>query len=220
MINPALTTLITGARRHGYAKGSLTGTFALAGHTMRREAKEAGFEAVLNREGDPIESELTPTPAEKARPASLSAMVGLGAQPLHTDGAHLKEPPDFVVLWSKEPNATSTRVWVPLNTVTRSMRHGMFVVNTGRDTFFAPAIRSHFALRYDPGCMEPVDAAGRDLANLLQNPPDESVTEILWDTPGQVVVIDNRRSLHGRAAVADGDSARVLHRLALRKVTR
>lgn len=212
--------MIRKAQRHGYGEGVITGWSALAGYTVRNEAEKLGYEAVANRDGDPIETELKPTTAEDARPASLSAMVGLAAQPLHTDGAHLKEPPDLVVLWTEEPNRTSTRVWVPWEAIPRAAIHGMFVVSTGRENWFAPAIRAHSSLRYDPGCMEPADAAARELSTLFQNPPESEVSEVSWDSPGKIAVINNRRALHGRASVEDDDTARVLHRLGLRQVRR
>jgi alpha-ketoglutarate-dependent taurine dioxygenase len=37
-----------------------------------------------------------------------------------------------------------------------------------------------------------------------------------WTSAGQVLVVDNRRALHSRAAVADGDMDRELIRVAFR----
>lgn len=39
---------------------------------------------------------LRPEPVGETQPNTMSAVFGDGAQPLHTDGAHLREPPDLV----------------------------------------------------------------------------------------------------------------------------
>src|SRR3546814_10809010 len=69
-------------------------------------ARRLGWEAVSMRDGDPPVSELRPVPADRARPNSLSSRTGLGAQPLHTDGAHLERPPDVIALARSEEHTS------------------------------------------------------------------------------------------------------------------
>src|SRR5580704_10624045 len=57
---------------------------------------------VRGRAGQKIES-LSPTVQAGANSKSLSAMHGLGSFPMHTDGAHLLQPPRFVVLVCASP---------------------------------------------------------------------------------------------------------------------
>lgn len=181
---------------------------------ITREANALGLLAAHNRVGEDPLSTLRPTTAADAKPASLSAVVGLDAQPLHTDGAHLKRVPDYVLLWCAEPSATPTRIWSPWNAVERQDQHGIFVVKSGRNTWLAPAIDSHRSLRFDPICMTPGDSAARRLTAALQSPPAGDVHSVLWDSPGKILLLRNRQVLHGRAAVIEGDTHRKLERIA------
>jgi hypothetical protein len=108
--------------------------------SIRRQATSLGWVEVATRRGDASVSVLRPVDAGAAHPRSLSAVYGLGQQPLHTDGAHLHEPPDFVVLVCQRPNATPTQLWRPAVTSRRrrtttvswdALRHGMFLVCNG-----------------------------------------------------------------------------------------
>src|SRR3546814_20185156 len=71
-------------------------------------ARRLGWEAVSMRDGDPPVSELRPVPADRARQNSLSSRTGLGAQPLHTDGAPLERTPDVIALDSPGTHTPST----------------------------------------------------------------------------------------------------------------
>ena len=65
--------------------------------------RPSGWAEVRPSPGDAPVSVLRPAEASAAHPRSLSAPYGLGQQPLHTDGAHLPDPPDIVVLISSHP---------------------------------------------------------------------------------------------------------------------
>lgn len=102
----AVDILELARRAHGgWAKSS--GTL----EDLKTSARGVGWQIVPNRSGEPVEQVLVPKQQSDAPPRSLSKVYGMGAQPLHTDGAHLAKPPDFVALWSAEPNLTSTFVW-------------------------------------------------------------------------------------------------------------
>ena len=151
-VDSLLERLIGESQTTGWAVGSLP-TYGFAGShrvqasTLTWDAKQLGLTPIANREGDDPHSTLRPTAPEDARPASLSAVVGLNAQPLHTDGAHLARVPEYVLLWSAEPNSTPTRVWSPWDAIQVDEQHGMFVVRSGRRTWLAPAIESYRKLR-------------------------------------------------------------------------
>lgn len=162
---------------------------------------------------------LRPVSATDAPPSTMSAVFGNGKQPLHTDGAHLQQPPDVILLASAEPNLTPTRVWsgaqpVPGTSavITAShpefARHGLFVVRNGRESFLAPAF-DWVRLRVDPACMSPADGYARQAAEYFQDLP---AFEFHWDGPRKVLLIDNRYALHGRSAVATQDADRALER--------
>jgi hypothetical protein len=181
----------------------------------------AGWSEVPVRHGDQPVSVLKPVEPDSARPRSLSARYGLGDQPLHTDGAHLASPPDIVVLVASGASQTPTRLWA-YNRLVRgkedppwtAFSHGMFLIHTGRDSFYAPA-HAGDRWRYDPGCMTPCDARARQVDDYLSTQLTRASTW-QWTEAGQALVIDNRNVLHARAAIADGEEDRELTRVAFR----
>ncbi|MGA4975254.1 TauD/TfdA family dioxygenase [Streptomyces cinereoruber] len=80
------------------------------------------------------------------------------------------------------------------------VQHGVFLVSSGNDSFFATAYASR-RLRYDPGCMLPADARARKAAQFFEQAAT-TATEHHWSEPGQVLLIDNRRVLHARGSAA------------------
>ena len=203
--------------------GWATGTLPRPNQTLIDSALvQLKWRPTSTRRGDPPVSTLRPVSKERARPNSISATVGLGQQPLHTDGAHLLQVPDLVLLISSEPNSTPTRIGRVRRTSTTEttagrllpgLRDGIFLVNSGPRSFLAAAYSSE-GLRYDPGCMTPCDQQAAELAGLLSR--EEHVTEeVPWTEENQVVLIQNRRILHGRAAVTDADHDRELQRIAI-----
>lgn len=206
--------MILGARRNGWA--SAPGTLS----DVTQHASKMGLIQVPNRRGETPVSVLRPTTEESAHPSSLSARYGLGAQPLHTDGAHHLAPPDVLVFVAEKPNATPT--W--LRSVVRvagsrapwpDLKGGMFLVGTGPTSFFAPAWDDTRGLRFDPGCMTPCDSRARVAAAFLAD-AGEAVPHN-WSEERHVLVVDNTRALHGRGAVAEDDEDRELIRIAYRK---
>ncbi len=214
-----LKVLVATARKEGWASGS--GDV----HSIRWQAASLGWTEVATRRGDATVSVLRAVDASAAHPKSLSATYGLEQQPLHTDGAHLPIPPDFVVLISQRSSATPTRLWwatgvvgnQPTLALLDALRHGMFLVLNGRDSFYAPAV-SGTRYRYDPGCMTACDARAREVEQYFTSQLAEAAT-YEWSGADQVLVVDNRHSLHARSAVAEGDLDRELIRVAFREGT-
>jgi hypothetical protein len=207
--------LVAGAQRDGW--------IAVADdiEAIRRQAAAHGWDEVPVRRGDPPVSVLKPVQPDSAHPRSLSARYGLGDQPLHTDGAHLASPPDLVVLAASGPSQTPTRLWAhgradrgKEDPSWASFSNGMFLVQAGRDSFYAPVIAGD-RWRFDPGCMIPCDARARQVSEYLAAQLARAWTSE-WTRAGQVLVIDNRSVLHARAALADGDGDRELTRVAFR----
>ncbi|WP_079177304.1 TauD/TfdA family dioxygenase [Streptomyces sp. MUSC 14] len=205
-----LEDLVGESRRVGWASSS--GTIA----QVQREAAMLGWKEVPTRKGGPAISTLRPVDPEGAEPNSLSARYGKGAQPLHTDGAHLPEPPDVVVLVCEATSTTPTRLWDRgrpkrfISVIPDFLRHGVFLVNSGNDSFFTTALAAG-RMRYDPGCMMPCDARARQVAHFFIE-AEGSVVEHEWSQPGQLLVIDNRKALHARASAVH-DPQRELQRL-------
>jgi hypothetical protein len=90
----------------------------------------------------------------------------------------------------------------------------MFLVHSGRDSFYAPVFSGE-RYRYDPGCMTACDDRARQVEDYLEGQLAQAAA-VEWAEGGQVLVVDNRRVLHARAAVAEGDAGRELTRVAFR----
>lgn len=182
-------------------------------------ARELGWEAVPTRPGEADRKTLRPTPADLAHPRSLSAVYGLGQQPLHTDGAHLPHPPDVVVLHGPSPSPTGTGLWTPLESSRAidcdAWTHGMFVVSTGGRSRLSPAIRSG-RLALDPGCMTPADKLARKVLAEARVARATAYT-FAWAASGTTLIINNRRTMHARNAVVEDYGRRIL-RIAYRAV--
>lgn len=177
-------------------------------------ALRLGWHGAALRSGEPDNSVLRPLSITEAHPNSLSSRYGLEAQPLHTDGAHLRRPPDVVILHNRTTSRTSTALWSPDNAQAvineNAWRSGIFTVATGRHKFLASAL-DQSALRLDPGCMTPADQLAREVLQEAQD-ARTNCTEFAWSTPGTTLVINNRRALHARNPVDPGDLERRIHR--------
>jgi hypothetical protein len=200
------------ALKMGWASGS--GSLAL----LRLSAGNLGWSEVTFRSADPPVTSLRPLDNGEARPNSLSSRYGKAVQPLHTDGAHLAEPPDFVLLLAEKTSEVPTLLWkceiihyqLPSY---NDLLHGVFLVRNGSESFFRTAA-SGLDLRYDPGCMAPCDERSRRTVRFFAD-VTKSAVEHHWDTPGKVLLIDNRRVLHARADAED-EPDREIKRVAFR----
>ena len=170
----------------------------------------ASFEGLLRPAHGTSSNErvLVPYETEKAPRRSLSAVYGLGKQPLHSDGAHLRVPPDVVVLHSSAPTPTSTVVWTPAprgdDALPAAARDGVFTVRGNGESFLA-VVRDRDGLRFDPVVMSPGDAFARETVAYLEAARARSEVH-LWDEPDLLLFIDNRKSLHARNEVLDAET--------------
>lgn len=180
------------------ANGWAVGVGSIA--QIQREAVRLEWTEVPIRRGGPTITTLRPVDRAEAEPNSLSARYGKEAQPLHTDGAHLPDPPDVVVLACETTSTTPTRLWNHKRWPSYLL-HGIFLVSSGSDSFFAPAY-TYSRLRYDPGCMLPCDARARQAVAFFDEAASSEV-EHAWNKPGQLLLIDNRRVMHARASAVD-----------------
>jgi len=183
---------------------------------LRRAASFDGLVSTANGTSS-NERVLIPYEAAKAPRRSLSAVYGLEKQPLHSDGAHLRIPPDIVVLHSAAPTPTSTVVWTPAprgdDALPAAARDGIFTVRGNGESFLAVA-RDRDGLRFDPVVMSPGDAFAREAVAYLDAARPRSEVH-LWDEPDLLLFIDNRRALHARDKVVDAETrtiSRVVYR--------
>jgi len=214
-----LEALANTARLSGWAVGTMSPT------QVRWGVSSLGWEEGATRKGDNPVATLRPTTPEDAHPNSLSAQHGLAEQPLHTDGAHLQEPPHYAVLHAVQPNGTPTLLWSYLSKLTNpdpprvqqptALVGGIFVVRSGTTRFLAPSFDYGSGYRYDPGCMTPADQRAHEASRYFTSLAGQAYRHE-WTEPNQVLVIDNRRTLHARAAVSARDTDREITRIAFR----
>jgi hypothetical protein len=195
-----------------------SGTADVPLERLIQEARLSQYRLVRDRPSGPDISLLEPRTVEEAHERSLSASYGVGAQPLHTDGAHHSDPPDYVLLSSDAVSMVPTLLWrfrpdVDARALIHDLRHGLFTVRAGRSTFLATAFEAGH-IRYDPGCMEPADARAQRVAAFFATKL-ESAVAFSWVKPGLVLAVSNRHVLHARADASD-ESERTLRRVALR----
>jgi hypothetical protein len=216
-----LMAALRAARTHGWcvATGSIR---ALADRLAARSDAlgiHAPVEIVLARQKDPLVQVLTPLEPNQAALRSLSAKFGTGPIPFHADGSHLDEPPHFVLLEAENPREDHAPTHLlrftprPGTELARDMRHGVFRVDSGTSAFYTTC-RSDDSqpLRFDLGCMAPIDPRSRRLTQQILNTEPDYMHE--WSSAGRVLIIDNRQVLHARAD-AQTSTSRCLLRLML-----
>jgi len=184
-----------------------------------REAVRQEGVLIAARGARSSETLLIPHETSAAPRRSMSAVYGLGKQPLHSDGAHLRVPPDVVVLHSALPSLTPTIIWTPPRRgkvrLPMASRHGIFTVRGNGESFLAVA-NERGKLRFDPVVMSPGDAYARESVTYFENARDSAEIHN-WNEPDLLLFIDNRRVLHARNEVVDPDS-RNISRLAYQSV--
>lgn len=183
---------------------------------------------VAARRGDPEISSLIPLSQETARPRSLSRTFGLGDLPLHTDCAHHRTPPRYVLLRfagedgsAPVPTVLADSTELELSAQDRlHLRFALWTVNPGRRRFLSPVLSvlpdGHELLRFDMNCMRPAHESARLLGAWLGDQMKHLRTARFEWQPGSALVLDNWRMLHGRASIEGAGTSRVLRRIAVR----
>lgn len=200
---PVLPTVLTDALATAGRFGSAV--FDAALEDVAAAVRAVGGSVVRSRGGAGPDIEvLRAKSALEAHPQSLSALHGLGAFPLHIDGAHLRRPPQWLVL--EGPGRVGTGGTLVLGSAAWDngddcLRRGMFKVGFGRAAFYAPAVDDG-GLRFDAGCMAPADGAARRAADHFARLRDLARTHE-WDAGPTLLLVDNRQALHGRQEVRD-----------------
>ena len=162
---------------------------------------------IPTRRGDSTIGVLKAAGQAEAHPRSLSRHYGRNCFPLHTDGAHLPNPPDAVLLeFRQATQCAPTLLFVPRtdevsSVVSHALRQGVFCSGQGRAAFLVHALCKR-RLRYDPVVMSPRDTLAHRAREYFEG-CFASATEYRSPGPGTTLIIDNRRTLHGRAEVPD-----------------
>lgn len=164
---------------------------------------------VPGRNGALIEP-IVPRRTETAEVRSLSAAYGLNELPMHIDTAHYLRPARYLLLGCANAGqlGAQTRL-TPISSLKFSPRElsllasAPVLVRTGRRSFYSTILdKGRPFLRYDPGCMEPLDARGEEALQIVRDAIVRTdVIKHEWRR-GEILLIDNWKMLHGRTTAA------------------
>lgn len=174
---------------------------------------------VVGRAGS-LEEVIQPHGADDAHPRSLSARYGLDALPFHTELSHRTRPCRYLLLGCIDPGSPAATTmlldWKTLgfSPEERDLLEGTPVlVRSGRRSFYSTILAPGGAfMRYDPGCLEPVDQRGHIALALVEDRIAGASSEAHHWRQGDILIIDNWRFLHGRSP-SDRGSGRRLARI-------
>ena len=177
----------------------------------------------IGRGGVLVEA-LMPRNSSEAMESSLSRNYGLGRLPFHIDTAHHPVPSRFLVFACTAANGDVAPTYLlhysrlSLSKIEdRALRHGVFLVRNGRNSFFAnvASTRSSF-IRWDPGCMLAKDKYAEIAATALGRWPQEDHYETVSWSAGDLLVVDNWQMLHARGAALPVHGERSLLRITVK----
>jgi hypothetical protein len=212
----SVLSLLANARRDGWT------TSEGAIQELMEPLEAAGYEFIPTRPREAPIAVLKPRARSDGRKQSLTALHGTDEFPLHTDGAHMHRAPDYILL--EQATASSCRTKTLLHrhnpselseTLMTDLDQGVFVAANGRASFLLHARDKAGRVRFDPGCMRPLDDRARRVESHFQEMAATAV-EYPWSGSQQLLVIDNTAVLHGRSRAPAGDE-RALRRLMIRR---
>lgn len=164
-----------------------------------------------------LEEVIEPLSAADAHPRSLSAMFGLGTLPFHVELSHRPQPCRYLLLGCLEPGSTRSQTrlldWRSLGFSESELcllQDAPVLLRSGRRSFYSSLMAADRSfLRFDPGCVEPVDQRGRSAFDLVNRRISE-VAPLVHDwLKGGILIIDNWRMLHGRGPSERGSGRRL-----------
>jgi hypothetical protein len=163
---PDSNALAARVQKDGWLKSTVVETDGSLQEAAETIARKLG-NPVHGRAGRKIEP-LIPTKQTGANAKSLSVVHGLGSFPMHTDGAHLPQPPRFIVLVCASPGtapvSTTLLRFRDLHVTEderRLLEAAPFLVRNSRRSFYSTICsRSRSFIRFDDICMEPQSEEG------------------------------------------------------------
>lgn len=172
----------------------------------------------------PTVQTLRPRDTCTVRSNQYSGNYGLGRFPLHTDLAHWALPPRYFMLRciaGSEDVYTNVVSCAPIinrlgrlaltKAVFRGRRRSLGCSSLVRALSFH---EDDEIFRWDPIFLEPLTAHARDLSQVMHDYGNGDPTvNVRLAKPGDTIIVDNWRSLHGRAAVTSAAMTRQVERV-------
>ena len=220
-----------GLRRNGYFFGCSWQNDLGTLETARSLGAVVDIQALLPRSGIPTVQTLKPRSESEAPRNQYSTEFGLGAFPLHTDLAHWARPPRYVILRCKRGNPAVLTTLLPASALVSVLGIGVLRralvrprrVRVGEVQCLLPLLFGEdtlSGLRWDPLFIVPMNHAGQQVAEVMSTEAwDRSqLVEIVLSEPGDTLILDNWRFLHGRSSVHRAGLDRHLERVYLSSV--
>jgi L-asparagine oxygenase len=184
---------------------------------------------LLPSAGIPSVQSLKPREAHEVRENQYSRHFGLGSFPLHTDLAHWALPPRYLLLRCLVGTSdviTNVLSWAHVvdSVGVASLQKAVF---TGRKrrVGYSGLVRAlshrgeNDVFRWDPVFLQPLNQHAEALVSVMRDPKwNGTATKILLNQPGDSILIDNWRMLHGRSQVLAQSTSRHVERIYLSEV--
>jgi L-asparagine oxygenase len=187
---------------------------------------------LLPRSGIPTVQTIKPHCTTESRENQYSGTYGLAEFPLHTDLAHWARPPRYFLLRCKVGVPDVATHLLPTSAVSSALTPAVL-----RRAVLRPRRRSShqklcllpllfpvdrvIGFRWDSLFLVPMNDAANKVAEVIStNLWDSSLLiSVILANPGDTLILDNWRFLHGRSSVATTDLIRTLERAYLSKLT-
>lgn len=185
------------------------------------------IDALLPGSGIPTVQTLMPRNERDAPRTQYSGVFGLQEFPLHTDLAHWAKPPRYFMLRCISGSAeVATRLlpaFVLMDAIGENvLRRALVKPRRSRGSGTASLLTLIFSIDHTPGFrwdslfLTPMNAAAREVLDIMtsRTEPWQGHKEFVLCNPGDTLLIDNWRLLHGRSP-ADLAKTRIIERVYL-----
>ena len=179
----------------------------------------------------PIVQTLRPHRKNVASKNQYSGTFGLDEFPLHTDLAHWARPPRYLILRCKEGSRNVITKLLACSTIMSVLGTTVLRLALARPRRNTPdGILCAFPLlfyvkdipgfRWDPLFLVPMNQPAEQIAKLMKYHrwSETEIVSLKLAEPGDTLIIDNWRFLHGRSKVSQIDVNRKLERVYLSEV--
>jgi L-asparagine oxygenase len=198
-----------------------------AGVSTIQVARELG--ETLQLSNIPIVQQIVPKKQEESTDSLYSGNFGLKEFPFHTDLAHWYIPPRYLMLRCVTPSACAftaiEEIATVLAGVPRSIIYrALFLPRKklgGKKHLLrlAQDVGDNQLFRWDSIFIVPANCEAQEISGHLMSLDVKAARrKVALTYPGDTLVIDNWRMLHGRSAIYSSDMTRTLERVYLKEI--
>lgn len=194
-----------------------------AGDSTELVARRVG--TVANILGISTVQSLAPRSKHQATPSSYSGIYGHDSFPLHTDMAHWCVPPRYLMLRCIHPDTKVKTTAVQSNILFEQedkidIKRSLFRPRRRLDgRLTVMRLLEDDIFRWDPVFIKPLNTLARELSDRVSTRLQQiKPMQISLEYPGEFLIIDNWKMLHGRTSVENELSPRIIDRIYLTEI--